>query len=366
MQFTIDREDLLQPLQLIIGAVEKKQAMSILGNALVKVRDSQLTLIATDLQVELHGHVQLQGEVVDGIVTVPARKLLDITRAFQEKSKIEIVLQGDILHVKSGTGVFKFKTLSADDFPNSEEGVSHCEFSIDSHLFRSLIEKVSFSIAQQDVRYYLNGLLLEKKGDELRTVTTDGHRLSTAFLTQKLAEGDAKVIIPRRGALELMRILNQVEGIISVTIGDNHIRVAGEGLTFTSRLIEGVFPDYRRVIPNNLTKQILIGHDDFKQMLSRAAILSNEKFHGLYLHLQPGKLIVETSNSEQEEAKEEIEVDYSGAEMEGAYNVVYLLDAINALPSGTIKLSFAEGNSSALIEHAENASSLYVIMPMRL
>lgn len=366
MRFTISREALLRSLQLVIGATDQKQALPILRNTLLKVLDNTLTVIATDLQVEVHSRTPVLGEVVEGVVTVAARKLLDITRAFPENSEVNLELKEDVLSIKSGNGAFNLRTLSGEDFPNVEEGVNSCEFFISSEKLRFLIEQVYFSIAEQDVRYYLNGLFLEKNDNLLRVVTTDGHRLSTAHLNEELSQGVANAIIPRRCAMELMRFLTQVQDNVCVTMGESHLRVSGGGHTFISRLIDGAFPDYRCVVPKNVTRETVIERDKLKQMLVRAAILSNEKYHGLYLSLKKGRLMVEATNSDQEVAKDELGVCYEGGEIEGAYNVIYLLDATNALPAGEIRLSFSDGNNSIVLESTADDSVVYVIMPMRL
>ncbi len=366
MQFTIIREELLRPLQMVMGAVEKRHAMPILANALLRVTEQQLTVIATDLEVELHGTVQLNSVVIPGEITVPARKLLDICRALPETKLITLVLQGDTILISCEKSRFKLTTLPAVDFPNVEEGISKQEFLISPMLLRNLIENVSFSMAYQDVRYYLNGIFIIKSSSSLKVVATDGHRLSLCSHSADLGDGDEKVIIPRKAVVEMIRLLNSEEPLVNINIGENHLRVVGKNYTFVTKLIDGVFPDYQRVIPKNAHKQIVLDKELFKNMLSRTAILSNEKYHGVKLFLEPDKLAVEAHNSEYEEAYEEVEVLYNSDPLEIGFNVSYLLEAINALPKGNIRMLLVDGNSSIQIEAENSNGSLYVIMPMRI
>lgn len=366
MQFTIAREDLLKPLQQIMGAVEKRHTKPILSNVLLKVSNTRLTAIATDLEIELHGTVLLSSVIIAGEVTVPARKLFDICRALPELKEISIVSQGDHVLISCEKSRFKLATLPVDEFPNMEEGMAKQEFSLNQAELRKLIEGVSFSMAQQDVRYYLNGIYLIKSPTFLKAVSADGHRLSLSHCSMELGGAETKVIIPRKGVIELLRLLATNEASISVSISSNHLRVSSNEYTFITKLIDGVFPDYQKVIPKNANKEIIIDKDLFKQTLSRTAILSNEKYHGVKLYLESGKLVVEAHNSEHEEAYEEISVNYQSDSLEIGFNVSYLLDAINALPKGNMRILFVDNNSSIQMESVESNGCLYVIMPMRI
>lgn len=369
MQFTIAREDLLRPLQLIIGAVEKRHAKPILSNALLKVSATHLTMVATDLEVELHGTAKMDSIISQGEVTVPARKFLDICRMLPEAKLITLTSQQDHVLVSCEQSRFRLATLPAADFPNVEEGIAKQEFSISQAKFRKLIENVAFSVAQQDVRYYLNGILLIKNPTSLKTVSADGHRLSVSHCSVDLGnldEGETKIIIPRKAVMEILRLLGTDESMILVTIGENHLRISGGDYTFVTKLIDGVFPDYQRAIPRNANKEIIIDRDLFKQTLNRISILSNEKFHGVKFYLEPGKLVIETHNSDYEEAHEEIFLDYNLEPLEIAFNVSYLLDALNALPKGNVRLLFLNTTSSVQIEAVESNDCLYIVMPMQI
>lgn len=366
MQFTITRENLLNALQMIMGAVEKRQTMPILGNALLTLSDNKLVVIATDLEIELQGIVDVESVIEEGKITVPARKILDICRALPENKQISLVLEGDNLLVSCERSRFKLVTLPADDFPNVEEGISTDEFTIAQSVLHDLIERVYFSMAQQDVRYYLNGMLFIKSAGLLRVVTTDGHRLSLCSYPGSFGESEVSNIIPRKAITELMRLLTNNEEEVIVNLGDNHLRITAKNHIFISKLIDGVFPDYQKVIPKNISKQISIDKELFKQVLSRIAILSNEKYRGVKLCFEAGKLAVEAHNSEHEEAYEELSIDYDAEALEIGFNVSYLLDAINALPKGNIRLSMSDGNSSIQIESEEDSRAIYVVMPMRI
>jgi len=366
MQFTITRENLLTALQTIMGAVEKRQTMPILSNALLKIDNDKLSVIATDLEIELQGVVDVESVIDAGKITVPARKLLDICRALPESKVISLVLEGETLLVSCDRSRFKLVTLPAADFPNVEEGVSTDEFNISQSVLRDLIEHVYFSMAQQDVRYYLNGMLFIKSSDFLRVVTTDGHRLSVCSHQGSFGETVISNIIPRKAITELMRLLDSNNSEVTVNLGENHVRITGENYTFISKLIDGVFPDYQKVIPKNTNKHIILKKELVKQALSRIAILSNEKYRGVKLCFESGKLAVEAHNSEHEEAYEELSVNYDAESLEIGFNVNYLLEAINALPKGNIRISMSDGNSSIQIESEESGKALYVVMPMRI
>lgn len=365
MKLTIERETLLKPLQLIAGVVERRQTLPILANVLFSIKKQELTLTGTDLEVELQGRVDLQQEAEVGTITVPARKLMDICRALPEQSELEISLEGARLMVRSGRSRFNLVTLPATDFPATEQMIGQLELTVPQAEFRKLIDDTCFAMAQQDVRYYLNGLLLEVSDNCLRAVATDGHRLAFSSIEGK-ATGLTQVIIPRKAVLELARLLADSTDNLTVTIGANHLRVKAVDYTFTSKLIDGRFPAYEKIIPQNGDKSLIIDKDTFKQMLMRVATLANEKHRGVRMELRPDLVRIVANNPEQEEAEEELSVDYRAGELDIGFNVNYLLDAISVLPSGDIKLTMAGPDSSVRIESAPGGSSLYVVMPMRL
>jgi DNA polymerase-3 subunit beta len=367
MRFTISREKLLQPLQLVSGAIERRHTLPILANLLVKVSEGSLWLTGTDLEVELISSVKLSGDLSEGEITVPAKKVLDIVRTLSEGSEIDFSYQDGKVLLKSGRSKYTLSTLSADDYPNLEDWEGEAEFEISQSDLRRLIESVHFSMAQQDVRYYLNGMSLEIEEGLIRTVATDGHRLALCTLSYSHSSLPIKqVIIPRKGVLEIIRLIEDQEKPVKVQLGSNHIRLFSKDFIFTCKLVDGRFPDYRRVLPKDGDKKVVCSNSIMKQAFSRAAILSNEKFKGVRLSLVTHQLKINANNPEQEEAEEVIDVEYEGDELEIGFNVAYLLDVLSALVGEKVILSLSDSNNSALIEDGEDSGALYVIMPMRL
>ena len=370
MKFSIARDALIKPLNLVAGVVERRQTLPILSNVLLALEDKTLSLTGTDLEVELIGRVELEAAGVDGEVTVPARKLVDICKSLPEGSTIEFSLEGGKATVKAGRSRFTLSTLPAADFPAVEGGAGSVALSLDQSLVKQLIDGTAFAMAQQDVRYYLNGLYLEIMGGRLRVVATDGHRLALATGPALVEAADTGVIIPRKGVLELSRLLDGSVPL-ELAIGTNHIRATNEQFTFTSKLVDGKFPDYERVIPKNADKSVIGERGELKQAFTRTAILSNEKYRGVRLKLSDNSLDITANNPEQEQAEEVVGVQYSGAELEIGFNVSYLLDVLSVLGQPQVRLSLSDEASSALLENAEAPSEgeperLYVVMPMRL
>ncbi|MFS1702305.1 DNA polymerase III subunit beta [Aestuariibacter sp. GS-14] len=367
MNFTISRENFLQPLQLVSGAVERRHTLPILSNVLIKVSEGALWLTGTDLEVELISSVKLEGDFAEGEITVPAKKLFDICRGLSEGSEINFSLDGNKALLRAGRGRYTLSTLSASDYPNLEDWEGELEFEVSGANLKRLIDSVQFSMAQQDVRYYLNGMSLETEEHLVRTVATDGHRLALCRMEYTAATLSARqVIIPRKGVLEISRLIEDDDKLLKIQIGANHIRLFSSDFIFTSKLVDGRFPDYRRVLPKDGDKIILARKDVLKDAFSRAAILSNEKFRGVRLNISPGELKITANNPEQEEAEEIVDIDYQGDSLEIGFNVAYLIDVLNSLVSNNVKINLTDANSSALIEDAENEAALYVIMPMRL
>ena len=366
MKLATSRESILQPLQAVIGVVERRQTMPILSNVLLVARDQVLTVTATDLEVELVARSEVDELSADGEITVPARKLLDICRALPAGAVIKLQLDGDRLTVRSGRSRFVLSTLPAADFPVIEDIQADRVLRLTQGDVRRLLEKTHFAMAQQDVRYYLNGLLLETGSGLIRAVATDGHRLAIC----EVESGDAgdklqQVIIPRKGVMELQRLLGD-SGDIELAVGSNHVRANVGDIQFTSKLIDGRFPDYDRVIPADPQNLLQAGREDLRLALQRAAILSNEKYRGIRLELGPQKVRIQANNPDQEEAQDELEVEYGGDAMEIGFNVNYLLDALGAVDGDDVQLGFVDSNSSCLIHAPGNASARYVVMPMRL
>ena len=367
MHFTIQREALLKPLQLVAGVVERRQTLPVLSNVLLVVEGQRLSLTGTDLEVELVGRVDLEEPAEPGEITVPARKLMDICKSLPADALIDIRIDEQKLLVKAGRSRFTLSTLPANDFPTVEEGPGSLTFSLVQSKLRRLIERTSFAMAQQDVRYYLNGMLLEVQTGLLRAVATDGHRLAMCSMEAAVEQVERhQVIVPRKGILELARLLTEQDGNVSIVLGQHHIRATTGEFTFTSKLVDGKFPDYERVLPRGGDKLVIADRQGLREAFSRTAILSNEKYRGIRLQLESGLLKIQANNPEQEEAEEEIVVDYSGSSLEIGFNVSYLLDVLGVMTTEQVRLILSDANSSALVQEAGNDDSAYVVMPMRL
>ncbi len=365
MKFSASRESILKPLQAVIGVVERRQTMAILSHVLLRVEGNRLSITATDLEVELIAETDVESKA-SGEVTVPGRKFYDICRALPDSCTVEVSVSGARLTLKAGRSRFTLSTLQAGDFPLVEEIAGQHSIELKQEDLHWLIEKTQFSMAQQDVRYYLNGLLFETEGKVLRAVATDGHRLALAEIElEKKAPKDEQVIVPRKGVLELGRLLDG-EGKLSVILGSNHIRVDLEGVRLTSKLIDGRFPDYGRVVPGTTKNVVRADRDLLRQALQRTGILSNEKYRGIRLELGKGAVTVSANNPEQEEATETVEIAYDGDPMEIGFNVNYLQDALAAVTSSEVELHVTDANSSCLIVSPESNHVKYVVMPMRL
>ena len=364
MKFSAERESLLAALQSVIGVVERRQTMPILANLLLVTNGGKLSLTATDLEVELVASADIKPGT-DGRVTAPGRKLLDICRSLPEEATLTLTQDGDRMTVKAGKSRFVLATLPAADFPVIDELQQQQKFSLAQADLRRLLDKTHFSMAQQDVRYYLNGMLLETDGKTLRTVATDGHRLALCEVDLPSKATGQQVIVPRKGVLELQRLLG-TEGDAEVTIGSNHIRAQIGDVRFTSKLIDGRFPEYSRVIPSAPPRSIVADREVLRAALQRTSILANEKYRGIRLALKKNQLTLQAHNPEQEEAEEQVEVNYRGDDLEVGFNVGYLLDAIAAIDSSEVELGVTDGNSSCLVRSPGASSARYVVMPMRL
>jgi len=365
MKFSLSREALIKPLNLVAGVVERRQTLPILSNVLLNLEGTQLSLTGTDLEVELIGRVEVEAGGVDGDITVPARKLVDICKSLPDSSQIEFSVDSGKAMVKAGRGRFTLSTLPATEFPSVDESAGDQTLEVAQSVVKRLIDRTAFAMAQQDVRYYLNGMLLELKAGRLRMVATDGHRLALCTANEAVSTGDAAIIIPRKGVLELSRLLDTDESI-RLVIGSNHIRAANQQFTFTSKLVDGKFPEYERVLPKSADKTVIGQRLELRQAFTRTAILSNEKYRGVRLKLSADTLDITANNPEQEQAEEVVAVEYQGEELEVGFNVSYLLDVLSVLDGDQIRLSLSDSASSALLEEADEGDSLYVVMPMRL
>lgn len=368
MKFSIKRDDILKPLQLVGGVVERRHTLPVLANILVNLQGNQLSMTGTDLEVEIVARIDVESGKGDGEITVPAKKFIDICRALPEGANIEFTLDDQKIILKSGKSRFTLSTLAATEFPAVEEGVEECRFQCTQGVIKQLIDRTAFAMAQQDVRYYLNGMLWELSLERLRVVATDGHRLALAdeaIPNLKIAE-PTQAILPRKGIIELSRLVTDSDENIEMVLGRNHVRAVTPSFTFTSKLVEGKFPNYEQVIPKDGDKVIVGDRRELKQAFSRTAILSNEKYRGVRLLVEAGQLTLVANNPEQEEAEDHVAVGYEGESLEVGFNISYLQDVANVLASDTIKIMLADANSSALIQASDDETASYVVMPMRL
>lgn len=367
MDITVQREALLKPLQAVSGVVERKQTLPILSNVLLTVKDNSLLLTGTDLEIELIGVVTLESKKSDGATTVSARKLFDICRTLPEHSLLSLTLEKNYLVVRAGGSCFMLNTLSPNDFPNLESAEYNVNFPVQQSHLRSLFARTYFAMGQQDVRHYLNGALLDIGHQSIKCVAADGHRLAMATVHDPhIGDVAARVILPRKSVLELTRLLADGDNSEAmVNIGENRFRIQLKEYTFSTKLINAQYPDYNRLIPRGI--QTASGEREaIKQALTRASILSNEKFRGIRFQLEPGKLMITANNTDLEQAEEALSIDYGGTKMEIGFNVAYLIDIMSVISSKIIKCVFTGPNDGVLIESGDEDHCLYVVMPMRL
>ncbi|MBU0743875.1 MAG: DNA polymerase III subunit beta [Gammaproteobacteria bacterium] len=368
MKFSIKREALLKPLQLVTGVVERKQTKPILSHVLLVAEDKLLTFIGTDLEVELHALINMETPVkTPSQITLPGKKFLDICRSLPENSTVELTENKGRITLSCGRSRFTMTSLPTQDFPRSPEQKTVMNFRIKQGDLRQLIEKTSFAIPQQDVRQYLNGLLFEVKDGTIQTLATDGHRLAVHSIAAPVIDSSlAQVIIPRKGVFELLRLLEDSDEEIAVSFNNNIVNIKGKNFVLISKLISGKFPNYNKIIPKRGEKRVEINCNDLKQALMRVAILSNELFRSVHFKLRQNTLVLTTNNPEQEEAVEELSIDYKGENLDIIFNVGYFVDILNVLETEKINLFFKKGDSGIVIEEVNsNPNCLYVLMPIR-
>ena len=370
MKFTVARDILVELLTNVVGAVEKKHTSKILENVLLNVGSGKLRLVATDLEIELSSGIEISVER-EGAITAPARKLLDITKALPTDSSITIELdeENTRLLIRGGRSRFELATLPAEDFPELDEIPLSTSLTLKESEFKRLLDKTSFSMANQDVRYYLNGLLMDITPQQINTVSTDGHRLALCELNEEsiqVAERSS-IIVPRKGVLELSRLLDASSDVaVTVQLSNNHIRVEKDNIRFTSKLIDGKYPDYQAAVPATTNITIQLDRLVFRDTLARVAILSNEKFRGIRLRLSNGIMTLMSNNPEQESAEEEIDINYSGEIFEIGFNVSYVLEAVNHMEGEVIDFNFTSSAASALLSSSDDLGVRYIVMPVRL
>ena len=366
-ELTLAKEQLLAPLLTVAGAVDKKQSLAILSNILLNISNNQLLLTATDLEMEITARVSCDTNQSAGKITVPAKKFIDIIRSLDEDSSPTISLKTGTVVIKSGRSQFKLATLPADDFPSTEDEMSEVEFTVSRAELVHLLQSTHFAMSQHDVRVFLNGLLLELDAHTLTAVATDGHRMAVCKLPSKQSFSYHRFLLPKRGVQEMLRLLNNVsDEEIGIAAGKNYFKLTTGEYTFQSRLIEARFPPYTKAIPKAQDKFVLIDRDTLKRSLSRIVILAHEKSRAVMLHMQQGSLTLIANNQEQEEAVEALEAHTDGNEIKIGINAGYLLDLLNFVDEGLIRLSLSTTDSSILVESMQDENYQYIIMPMKL
>lgn len=361
------RDNILMPLQSVCGIVEKRHTLPILSNVLIEKSGDQLTLLATDIEIQIRTQTDGKEGTEKTAVTVGARKLQDILRSLPESAEVSLELTEKRMQVRAGKSRFNLQTLPAEDYPRmAQPDNEQARLQLTQKQFKRLIGLAQYAMAQQDIRYYLNGLLLVVAGNEIRVVATDGHRLAYASEQLQDSQPRTEVILPRKAILELSRLLADNDEVLDISLSPNQAIFRFGAIELVSKLIDGKFPDYERVIPQNHNKVITIPRTTFLQSLHRAAILTNEKFRGVRIVLAPGSLKIISSNADQEEAQEELEIIYEAEALDIGFNVTYLLDVLNNVSNEDVEIRLADANSSALITLPGNDSFKYVVMPMRI
>jgi DNA polymerase-3 subunit beta len=362
----IARDALLKPLQAVSGIVERRHTLPILANVLLEQKDGGLHVTATDLEMQITALADLPGK--DGeATTVAARKLQDLLRALPDGSTLNVEAAGNKMTVRAGRSRFNLQTMAAADYPRISLGTEQLQtLSLPQKDLRGLLRLAEFAMAQQDIRYYLNGMLLVVDQGSLQAVATDGHRLSWASLAVPGSYARQEVILPRKTVLELGKLLGDTDEPVTLDILANQVRFRFGNVELVSKVVDGKFPDYNRVIPSGYTKLLDLDRLELLSALQRAAILSNEKFRGVRVVLSDGELRIICTNAEQEEAEEVLEVPYKGDSLDIGFNITYLLDVLQNLGSERVQLGFGDANSSALVTMPDRDDYKYVVMPMRI
>jgi DNA polymerase III subunit beta len=361
------RDEFLKVLQVVTGIVERRHTLPILANVLLKKNGKEIGLTSSDLEIQIKTQGEFDGDAGQASTTIAARKLLDILRSVGD-GPVSLTLNGAKLTVQSGKSRFALQTLPAEDFPLVSEAVEFgSEIQLPQAMLKKLIGQVHFAMAVHDIRYYLNGILMVVDGTQLTLVATDGHRLAVAQATLPNASGKQDVILPRKSVLELQRLLgDDKDATVTMKFAANQAKISLPGIEFVSKLVEGKFPDYQRVIPKGYQFGVDINREAFLTALQRASILTNDKFRGVRVNFENNAVRINSTNAEQEEAFEELDVEYSGDAIEIGFNVSYLVDALANMHCETVHVSLQDGNSSALFTVPDDASFKYVVMPMRI
>ena len=361
------QEKVLSVLQSVSGIVERRHTLPILANVMIRKTGRALQFTTSDLEIQIRTTAELDGDAGDFTTTLGARKLIDILRTMPSDQTVSLESSQAKLILKGGKSKFTLQALPAEDFPLVQESATFGPaFSVPQKTLKELLRQVSFAMAVHDIRYYLNGILFVAEGKQLSLVATDGHRLAFTSAMLDVEVPKQEVILPRKTVLEMQRLLSVAEGAIEMRFANNQAKFIFDGMEFVTKLVEGKFPDYNRVIPKNHKNAIILGRTTLLSSLQRTAILTSDKFKGVRLNLEPGSLQVASSNAEQEEAMDEMDIDYSGPSIEIGFNVSYLIDVLANMEQEMVKLELSDANSSALISNPENNSFKYVVMPMRI
>ena len=361
------QHNVLAVLQSVAGIVERRHTLPILANVLLRKTGNALQVTTSDLEIQIRTTTELGGDTGDFTTTVNARKLIDILRTMPGDQTVSIESSQDKLVLKGGKSRFTLQTLPAADFPLVQESANFGPtFSVPQKTLKALLGQVAFAMAVQDIRYYLNGILFVAEGKQLSLVATDGHRLAFASATLDVEVPKQEVILPRKTVVELQRLLSDADGALEMCFANNQAKFSFGAMEFVTKLVEGKFPDYNRVIPKNHHNSVILGRAPLLASLQRTAIMTSEKFKGVRLNIEPGTLRVASNNAEQEEAVDELDIDYNGDAIEIGFNVTYLIDALTSMGQDMVKIELADGNSSALLTIPDNHSFKYVVMPMRI
>jgi DNA polymerase-3 subunit beta len=361
------QDQVLSVLQSVSGIVERRHTLPILANVLIRKTGASLQLTTSDLEIQIRTTAELGGDTENFTTTVGARKLIDILRSMPGDQVVSLESSATKLILKGGKSKFTLQTMPAEDFPLVQESANFGPvFSVPQKTLKGLLSRVSFAMALHDIRYYLNGILFVAEGNQLSLVATDGHRLAFASATLDVEVPKQEVILPRKTVLELQRLLSDADGAIDMQFANNQARFSFGGMEFVTKLVEGKFPDYNRVIPKNHKNSVTLGRTALLATLQRTAILTSDKFKGVRLNLDPGTLRVAANNAEQEEAVDELDIDYDGDSIEIGFNVTYLIDALGNMSQDMVKLELSDGNSSALLTVPDDSQFKYVVMPMRI
>ncbi len=366
-QLTTTKKDLLTPLMIVAGAVDKKQSMPILANILLKLHKDKLSLTATDLEIEITAHIECKSTKDEGAITIPAKKFIDIVKSLEDDAEVVFTCEDSRVSISSATSKFKLATLPADDYPTADYDCSDLEFYLNTVDLIHIFQSTAFAMAQQDVRIYLNGLFLEVGMKNITAVTADGHRMAICSIPCEDLATQQRLLIPKKGIQEVLRLLSNSETEkVLISVSNNHFRVQSSQYIFSSKLIEARFPPYTKAIPKAQDKHVTIDRDILKRALTRIIIMANEKSRAVLLNIQEGSLTLSATNQEHEEGVESLGVETQGGNLEIGLNASYLLEVLNHMQEGLLNLSFTSADSSILVQSLQDDNYQYIIMPMKI